>query len=146
MSKVHKIGISKLKGKEIEDVIEVKAIAGEGLENDRFCKNNNHKTSQITLIEKEIIDDFNSQLSLKIPYKNFRRNIITEGIRLNQLINKELIIGNVKIKVHDLCEPCKYLQNLLRQKDLVKNLVHKGGIRCEILTSGKISIGDIIKY
>ena len=43
MYKVHKIGISKLKGKEIEDVIEVKAIAGEGLENDRFCKKNNHE-------------------------------------------------------------------------------------------------------
>tara|TARA_B100000029_G_C16971794_1_gene740289 strand:+ start:143 stop:583 length:441 start_codon:yes stop_codon:yes gene_type:complete len=146
MSKVHKIGISKLKGKEIEDVIEVKAIAGKGLENDRFCKNNNQKTSQITLIEKEIIDDFNSLLDIKIPYKSFRRNIITEGIKLNKLINKELIIGNVKIKVHDLCEPCNYLQNLLGQKNLVKNLVHKGGIRCEILTSGIISIGDIIKY
>ena len=83
---------------------------------------------------------------LKIPYKNFRRNIVTEGIRLNKLVNKEIVIGSVKIKVHDLCEPCKYLQDLLGQKDLVKNLVHKGGIRCEILTSGKISIGDIIKY
>ena len=146
MYKVHKIGISKLKGKEIEDVIEVKAIAGEGLENDRFCKNNNHKNCQITLIEKEIIDNFNNLLRLKIPYKNFRRNIVTEGIMLNKLVNKEIVIGSVKIKVHDLCEPCKYLQDLLGQKDLVKNLVHKGGIRCEILTSGKISIGDIIKF
>ena len=145
MYKVHKIGISKLKGKEIEDVIEVKAIAGEGLENDRFCKNNNHKTSQITLIEKEIIDDFNSLLNLKIPYKNFRRNIITEGIRLNELVGKKFNIGKVKVKAHDLCRPCKSLQDNLGQENIIKEFLQKGGLRCEILTGGKIFVGDNIK-
>ena len=56
----------------------------------------------------------------------FRRNIVTEGIELNKLINKEFSIGSVKVKGHDLCRPCKYLQELLGQKNLVKELYTKG--------------------
>ena len=78
-----------------------------------------------------------------IPY--FRRNIITKDIRLNELIGKELIVGNVKLKAHDLCRPCKYLQNKLKQNNFVKEFLHKGGLRCEVLIGGKINVGDIIK-
>ena len=77
--------------------------------------------------------------------KDFRRNIITEGIRLNELVGSEFFIGNVKVKAHDLCRPCKYLQESLNQKNLVKKLLRKGGLRCEILTNGKIFVGDEIK-
>ena len=63
----------------------------------------------------------------------------------NKLINKEFLIGNVKVKGHDLCRPCKYLQELLQQKNFVKKLILKGGLRCEILSSGKIFVNDIIK-
>ena len=76
---------------------------------------------------------------------NFRRNIITEGIELNKLVNKEFLIGSVKVKGHDLCRPCKYLQDLLGQENFVKKLIFKGGLRCEILLSGKIFVNDIIK-
>ena len=51
----------------------------------------------------------------------------------------------MKVKAHDLCRPCKYLQESLKQKNLVKELLHKAGLRCEILTSGKIFVGDKIK-
>ena len=145
MAKVTKIGISPVAGKKVIKVKSANAIAGKGLENDRFYKNNNSVTSQLTLIEKENIDDINKLFGTSIPYEDFRRNIITEGIKLNNLINKEILIGEVKVKVHLLCEPCKHLQDILNQKNLVKNLIHKGGLRCEILTSGKISIGNIIK-
>ncbi len=77
--------------------------------------------------------------------KDFRRNIITEGIRLNELVGSEFFIGNVKVKAHDLCRPCKYLQESLKQKTLIKKLLRKAGLRCEILTSGKIFIGNKIK-
>tara|TARA_B100000686_G_scaffold126190_1_gene133596 strand:- start:272 stop:712 length:441 start_codon:yes stop_codon:yes gene_type:complete len=146
MSKVIKIGISSSKGSKIKTVSYINAIAGKGLENDRFYKENNNKSSQLTLIEKENIDYVNNQFGLIIPYEDFRRNIITEGIKLNNLVNKKISIGNVTLLAHDLCEPCKHLQDIINQKNLVKNLVHKGGLRCEILTNGKISVGDIIKY
>jgi MOSC domain-containing protein YiiM len=61
------------------------------------------------------------------------------------LVGSEFFIGEVKVKGHDLCRPCKYLQKSLNQKNLVKELLRKGGLRCEILISGKISIGDKIK-
>ena len=92
----------------------------------------------MTLIEIENVNYFNKISNTSIKPLNFRRNIVTEGIGLNKLINKEFFIGNIKVKGHDLCRPCKYLQELLGQKNLVKELLLKGGLRCEILSSGKI--------
>ena len=76
---------------------------------------------------------------------DFRRNVVTEGIKLNKLVGKEFYVGKVKLKAHDLCRPCKYLQNLLNQKNFVVELLNKGGLRCEILLSGVIYNGDKIK-
>ena len=72
-------------------------------------------------------------------------DIITEGIRLNELIGSEFFIGDIKVKAHDLCRPCKYLQETLKQNDLIKTMLKKSGIRCEILTNGKIIVGNKIK-
>ena len=79
-----------------------------------------------------------------IPAINFLRNIVTEGIQLNVLVGKEFFIGTVKVKAHDLCRPCKYLQESVHQKNTVKELLHTGGLRCEILSSGKICVDDQI--
>ena len=70
---------------------------------------------------------------------------ITENIRLNDLVGKKFFVGNVKLKAHDLCRPCKYLQDKLKQNNFIKEFLHTGGLRCEILTNGKINVGDIIK-
>ena len=120
-------------------------IAGKGILNDRHFKADNEKKSQATLIEIENINYYNQISKTSIPAKDFRRNIITEGVELNKLVGSEFFIGEVKVKGHDLCRPCKYLQEFLNQKNLVKELLRKGGLRCEILNSGKISIGDEIK-
>ena len=145
MSNVVKIAISMNRNEKINCIDSVNAYAGKGLENDRFFKDNNNSSSQLTLIESENIDNFNKSSGTNIPHENFRRNIVTKNIRLNNLINKEFFIGNAKVKGIELCEPCLHLQTILRQKNLVKKLVHKAGLRCEILASGKISVGDIIK-
>ena len=145
MSKVILLGISNLKGGPMKEMKSVNAIKGQGLLNDRKLKENNHKKSQLTLIEIENIDYYNRISNSSIKPLNFRRNIITKGIELNKLINKDFLIGNVKVRAHDLCRPCKYLEELLGQKSLVEELILKGGLRCEILTSGKIYVNDIIK-
>ncbi len=145
MGKVLEIGISKNKGEKIQKVDEVEAIKGKGLLNDRKFRENNHKKSQITLIEIENINHYNKISNTNISPINFRRNIITENIRLNDLVGKEFFVGNVKLKAHDLCRPCKYLQEKLKQDNFIKEFLHTGGLRCEILTNGKISINDIIK-
>jgi len=145
MGKVIKIGISEKKGKKIFDVNETQAVQGKGLINDRHYRIDNDKKCQITLIEIENINYYNKIYGTSIPSIDFRRNIITEGIRLNDLVGKEFFVGKIKVKAHDLCRPCKHLQGLLEKKNIIKEFLLKGGLRCEILTSGKIFVGDIIK-
>ena len=145
MGKVLEIGISENKSNKIVNVNEVEAIKGMGLVGEKHFKKNNNQRSQITLIEIENINHYNKITGTQIPAINFLRNIVTEGIRLNALVGKEFFIGPVKVKAHDLCRPCKYLQESFQQKNTVKELLHTGGLRCEILSSGKISVGDTIE-
>ena len=145
MAKVVEIGIGKNKGDLIQSVKNAEALKGKGIQNDRKFRENNQKECQITLIEIENINYFNNKFKKNIPSVNFRRNIITEGIKLNELVGKEFSVGNVDLKAHDLCRPCKYLQSKLAINNFVKEFLLKGGIRCEILNSGKIAVGDIIK-
>ena len=148
MSIVNKICITEKTGKEMQYISCIDVISGKGIVNDRYFKDNNDKDIQITLIESENIDIFNEKSKTNIPYIDFRRNIITKGIKLNPLIGKEILIGEVRIKGHRLCDPCKYLQGKLQQKNLFKNLAYlykKGGLRCEILSNGSISVNDKIE-
>ena len=145
MSEVLEIGIANIKGNQIQKVNKVEALKGKGLKNDRKYSENNQKKRQVTLIEIENINHFNNISNTNIHPVDFRRNIITENVRLNELVGKEFFVGNIKLKGHDLCRPCKYLQDKLKQNNFVKEFLHTGGLRCEILTSGKINVGDIIK-
>jgi len=145
MGEVVEIGITDVKGKQIQNVDKAEAVQGKGILNDRKFREKNQKQCQITLIEIENINYFNSINKTNISPVDFRRNIITKNIRLNGLIGKEFFVGNVKLKAHDLCRPCKYLQDKLKQNNLVKELLIKAGLRCEIMTSGKINVGDLIK-
>tara|TARA_B100000029_G_scaffold82872_1_gene73875 strand:+ start:269 stop:712 length:444 start_codon:yes stop_codon:yes gene_type:complete len=144
MSKVFKICITKESGQDLEDMDSINVIANKGIINDRYFSDDNDNDIQLTLIEKENIDYYNSISNSDIPYINFRRNIITSGIQLNDLVGKELFIGNVKIKAHRLCDPCKYLQDKLNDNNLVKKLLNKGGLRCQIISDGLISVEDEI--
>ena len=145
MSEVFGITVCSDFGKDMIQLDSVEAIAGKGIVEDRYFKKNKN-TSNITLIEKENIDFFNENSSCSIPYQKFRRNIITKGLRLNSLVGREIFIGSVKIKVHELCQPCLKLQKLLGQNNFVKDMIHKSGIRCEILIGGKIGKGNKITY
>ena len=145
MGKVIKISIAKESKGVMESVESVEAIEGKGIIKDRHFINNNDKKCQITLIEIENIKYYNKVTGVLIPSIDFRRNIITEGVELNKLIGKDFFIGEVKVKAHDLCRPCKYLQEKFKQKNVIKELMLKGGLRCEILKSGKISVNDQLK-
>ena len=146
MGQVVQIGIVNSKGDRIQNVDVVEAIKGKGLLNDRKFEENNQNERQVTLIEIENINHFNNISKTNIPPLDFRRNIVTENIRLNDFVGKEFFVGNVKLKAHDLCRPCKYLQAKLKRDNFIKEFLHKGGLRCEILSSGKIFLGDLIKY
>ena len=145
MGKIKAINISNLDGENTFYINRAILNKNKGIVNDRYYGNFKNSYEQVTFIESEKIDDFNKKIKKKLDYKDFRRNIITSGINLNKLLNKKIQINNVVFKIHELCQPCKYLQNKLEVKNLVKLLAFKSGVRAEILMSGEISINDQIK-
>ena len=145
MGKIKAINISNLGGENTFYVNQAILNKNKGIVNDRYYGNFKNSYEQVTFIESEKIDDFNKKIKNNLDYKDFRRNIITSGINLNKLLNKKIQINNVIFKIHELCQPCKYLQNKLEVKNLVKLLAFKSGVRAEILISGEISINDQIK-
>ena len=126
------------------DVSEAVATAGAGLEGDRYCTFGASAETQLTLIQIEAVNEFNEAFSADLPATAFRRNVITEGVDLNALEGRIFMVGEVQLRGVELCEPCAYLQNLLNIPGLVKQLTHKGGLRCEILGGGVIRPGDEI--
>ena len=145
MSKVFKLGIAKNKNQKIEEVQKIEVLSGKGIIGDRHFQENNDDRNQITLIESENIDYYNNKFKTNYHYIEFRRNIVTKGIKLNDLVEKKLLIGKIEVKGHDLCRPCKHLEETLKGKDIVKEFLRKGGLRCKILTSGQINECDEIK-
>ena len=146
MSQVFKLGISKYNNKKIEEVNIIEVIANKGVVGDRHFKDFNDPYCQLSLIESENINFYNIKYGLNIPYVNFRRNIVTKGIRLNELVNKKFNIGNVKVEGIDLCRPCTHLTEMLNQKNILKEFTRKGGLRCQILSSSNIRVGDLISF
>ena len=145
MSKVFKLGITSINNRKIEEVDSIDVLANKGIVGDRHFDDYNDPYNQLSLIEAENIDYYNLKYGLNIPYIDFRRNIITKEIKLNDLIGKKIQIGDVKVEGIDLCRPCKHLSEILNQNNIIKEFVRKGGLRCQILNSSKIKVGDKIK-
>ncbi len=145
MSKVFKLGITSNNNKKIEEVESIEVLANKGVVGDRHFDNYNDPYCQLSLIEAENIDEYNLKFGLNIPYLDFRRNIITKGIKLNDLVGKRLLVGNVEVEGIDLCRPCRHLTEMLDQENILKEFLRKGGLRCQILSSSKIKVGDTIK-
>tara|TARA_B100001989_G_C24191792_1_gene294048 strand:- start:28 stop:474 length:447 start_codon:yes stop_codon:yes gene_type:complete len=145
MSKVFKLGITSDNNKKIQEVESINVLANKGIVGDRHFDDYNDPYCQLSLIESENIDYYNTKFGLNINYVDFRRNIITRGIQLNHLVGKKLKIGNVEVEGIDLCRPCKHLTEILNQDNILKEFLRRGGLRCQILTSSKISVGDVIK-
>ena len=145
VSKVFKIGISKKKGEKINEINKIKVLSGKGIVDDRNFLENNDLRKQLTLIESENIDYYNKKYNTNFSYVDFRRNIVTKNIKLNDLVGKTFSIGKIIVQGNDLCRPCKELQEKLGINNFIKEFLRRGGLRCEILSSGTISIEDEIK-
>ena len=144
MSEVYKLGISTKNNQPISEVNSIDVIANQGVVGDRHFSEFNDPYNQISLIESENIDYYNIKYGLNIPYIDFRRNIITKGIQLNNLVGKKILIGEVKLEVIDLCRPCRDLSETLGHENIIKEFLRRGGLRCQILTSSNIKINDKI--
>ena len=145
MSEVYKLGISFKNNQPIKDVNSIDVLSNQGVVGDRHFKEFNNPYNQISLIESENIDYYNIKYDSNIPYVNFRRNIVTTGIQLNDLVGKKILVGNVELEGIDLCRPCKHLMEVLGQNNILKEFLRRGGLRCQVLSSSSIKIGDKIK-
>ena len=123
----------------------VRAIAGEGLEGDRYCSGQGTWSHwpgggrQVTLIEEEVLAVLEE--SLGITGAQARRNIVTQGVRLNDLVGLDFRVGEVVMKGVRLCEPCAHLETL-SVRGAASLLDRCGGLRADILQGGIISVGD----
>ena len=145
MGKIEAINITNISEENTFYINQAFLEKGKGIVNDRYYGNFKEKKEQVTLINLEEINNFNNQIKVNIDAKDFRRNIIISGINLNELINKKIKINEVTLIIHEICQPCKYLQDKLKTPGLVKMLVNKSGVRAEIINSGSLSVGDKIK-
>jgi MOSC domain-containing protein YiiM len=130
-------------------VSEAHAVPGRGLEGDRYFNGAGsfwkpQPDYELTLIEIEAIEDFKRDYGVEMDAGMGRRNIVTRGVSLNDLVGQEFRVGEVTLRGLRLCEPCSHLARL-SHRAVLRGLVHRGGLRAQILTDGKIRIGDVVE-
>ena len=148
--KLLSINIAQSEGGEMITVEEIQAVPGKGLKGDRYyvlnetLSENSEPETEITLIEIEAIEALQREKGIHLSPKDSRRNLVTLQVPLNHLVGKEFRVGEVTLRGVELCEPCKHLAKMT-QPDVLPGLIHRGGLRANILQGGMIHKGDIIE-
>ena len=128
-----------------QPVERAKAVAGRGLDGDRYFRSDGEPglkpDEEITLIAVEGLEDFESESGIKVTAAESRRQVATRGIDLNALVGRRFRVGELECEGVELCEPCTHLEGLT-QPGVLKGLVHRGGLRASILSGGEIAVGD----
>ena len=143
MSTVERIFVAPLKNAPTKDVALVEAIAGEGLEGDRNRKPNRSPGAQLTLIEAEHIEAFAKATGYAMRPEQPRRNVVTRGVRLNDLVGKRFKVGEALCEGIELCEPCRKFRDLTHP-ETIRFFAGKGGLRARIVEGGVIRVGDAV--
>lgn len=146
-------------GAPMRTVPEARAVPGRGLEGDRYFTGRGHYSAtpsyggrEVTLIEIESLEALDGgvlnaegeRLGIKLTAADVRRNIATSGVPLNHLVDRLFRVGDVLLRGTRLCEPCKYLESLTRP-GVMGGLIHRGGLRAQILEEGVIRVGDVVR-
>lgn len=152
MAQVEQIFIAREKRSPVVEVAEAFLETGLGIKGDRYYaaseaalgRGEETDINQVTLIDKAALDEFLSEQDSDLGYGDFRRSIVTSGIDLNALVDKEFYLGDVKLLGTELCEPCAWLSANVHEA-VLPGLVHKAGIRAVIHNSGTIKPGTEIR-
>ena len=125
-------------GTPMHEVPQIEALVGQGLQGDRYAelkgtfqRGRIEPMHQVTLIESEAIAAAAKDYDLPIRHLLTRRNLLTQGVPLNHLVNREFWIGDVRLRGVKLCEPCKYLEKLAGN-GWIEALKHRGGLRAKL--------------
>ena len=146
--RVESIHVAPAEGVLMVPLASVRALAGIGLEGDRYAAGIGHYSADggngrhLTLIESEVLAELAAAGTTLAPGAT-RRNVTTSGVRLNELVGRRFTVGVVECIGMRLCEPCAYMQDLVGQP-VLNPLVHRAGLRAEILVGGEIAVGDVI--
>ncbi len=147
MSRVLGINVAPVHKESMEPLEEVEAIENCGLRGDRYCQEpgqtQDSNPGAVTLIESEALQALFNEHGIELEHRETRRNILTEGVRLNDLVGQEFLLGKVLVRGTEWCEPCRYLEGRTRP-GVLKGLANRGGLRAEIIKGGIIRKGDPI--
>jgi MOSC domain-containing protein YiiM len=146
---VESIHIAAAATEAMSSVAAAEAVPGVGLEGDRYANRQGtfykpEPDFELTLIEAEAIEALRRDYKVDMTAGDARRNIVTRGVPLNHLVGREFQIGEVRIRGIRLCEPCEHLQRLTG-RGVIKGLLHRGGLRAQILSRGTIHVADVIR-
>ena len=128
----------------------VEAVAGRGLRGDRYFdgagtfSNPGASGHTLTLIEAEALEAMESEHGIALAPEHARRNVLTRGVDLNALVGVAFSIGEVRCVGARWCEPCAHLQRLIGP-GVLRGLVHRGGLRADLLTDGTLRVGDALR-
>jgi MOSC domain-containing protein YiiM len=131
-------------------VQEARARAGIGLEGDAFAeggarqKDRTNSVRDLTLIEAESIEALAEETGIALEQREPRRNVVTRGVSLNDLVGQRFSVGEVECIGRELNEPCTHLESLT-QPGVLKGLVHRGGLRADIVSDGTFRVGDAVR-
>ena len=147
---VHSIHIAAEAAHPTQAVSEARVVMGKGLEGDRYFHGRGTWSSnpgtgrQITLIESEALEALERESGIILASGASRRNVVTRGVPLNHLVDRNFRVGEALLRGIRLCEPCKHLENLNRP-GVLSALLHRGGLRADVLQEGIIRVGDTVE-
>jgi MOSC domain-containing protein YiiM len=118
----------------------VSVVAGRGVEGDRKFDGNH----DLTLIEAEALEGLTEDTGIELGPGESRRQVMTRGVSLNDLLGKRFRVGELECVGEELCEPCSHLQSLT-QPGVLRGLVHRGGLCAEVVSGGHIAVGDAVE-
>jgi MOSC domain-containing protein YiiM len=148
---IEAIFVAEQSGQPMRSVAEVTGEAGRGLLGDRHCRPADApplapdaRVPDVSLVEAEVLESLRDDHGIDLPGVETRRNVVTRGVRLHDLIGRQFRLGGLLCEGVEICEPCIHVQRRVG-KPIVKPLVHRGGLRARILAGGTIRVGDAVQ-
>jgi hypothetical protein len=131
---------------QVSNVRSARALAGRGIEGDRYAAGagtfaSGRPGSALTLVDAAILDELAAARGAPVDH---RRNVVVRGTDLNALVGREFTLGDVRCRGRRLCEPCAHLDRL-NGGELLRPMVHRGGLRADVLTAGTLHVGDRLR-
>jgi len=151
MGQLIRICVAEVAEGQVRSVEEIECVPGRGLVGDRYHRHAGtfsppgpSPSHEITLVEVEEVERFNAAHGADLKLEDLRRNLVTRGIALNELVGRRFSVGPVVLEGIRLCEPCAHLARLTRA-DVLEGLVHRGGLRAAVIRGGTIRVGDSVR-